>query len=128
VLQPCSSTIGDTIEAKASKSHQVLKIEIQSYSLYIGCQECFCCYQECFSCMLCFLSWWSWSYGSWIYNYLCNQCLSPQLKMWVRITLMARCTRYSFMWSSLSVTYDRSVVFSGYSDVLHQYNWPPRYN
>ena len=21
--------------------------------------------------------WWSWSYGSWIYNYLCNQCLSP---------------------------------------------------
>ena len=21
---------------------------------------------------------WSLSYGSWIYNYLCNQCLSPQ--------------------------------------------------
>jgi hypothetical protein len=20
---------------------------------------------------------WSWSYGSWIYNYLCNQCQSP---------------------------------------------------
>jgi hypothetical protein len=20
---------------------------------------------------------WSWSYGSWIYNYLCNDCLSP---------------------------------------------------
>jgi len=19
---------------------------------------------------------WSWSYGSWIYNYICNQCLS----------------------------------------------------
>jgi len=19
---------------------------------------------------------WSWSYGSWIYNYLCNRCLS----------------------------------------------------
>jgi len=19
---------------------------------------------------------WSWSYGGWIYNYLCNQCLS----------------------------------------------------
>ena len=25
---------------------------------------------------------WTWSYGSWIYNYLCNQCLSP-LKLWV---------------------------------------------
>ena len=32
---------------------------------------------------------WSWSYGSLIYNYLCNQCLSP-LTLWVRI--MARCT------------------------------------
>jgi len=20
---------------------------------------------------------WPWSYGSWIYNYICNQCLSP---------------------------------------------------
>jgi len=20
---------------------------------------------------------WPWSYGSWIYRYLCNQCLSP---------------------------------------------------
>jgi len=26
---------------------------------------------------------WSWSYGSWIYNYLCNQCLSP-LKLLVQ--------------------------------------------
>ena len=25
---------------------------------------------------------WSWFYGSWIYNYLCNQYLSP-LKLWV---------------------------------------------
>jgi hypothetical protein len=25
---------------------------------------------------------WLWSYGSWIYNYLCNQCLPP-LKLWV---------------------------------------------
>jgi len=29
---------------------------------------------------------WSWSYGSWIYNYLCYQCLSP-LMLWVRILL-----------------------------------------
>jgi hypothetical protein len=29
---------------------------------------------------------WSWLYGSWIYNYLCNQCISP-LKLWVRIPL-----------------------------------------
>jgi hypothetical protein len=29
------------------------------------------------------VSYFSWSYGSWIYNYLCNQCLSP-LMLWVR--------------------------------------------
>ena len=29
---------------------------------------------------------WSWSYGCWIYNCLCNQCLSP-LPLWVRIQL-----------------------------------------
>ena len=29
---------------------------------------------------------WFWSYGSWIYNYLCNQFLSP-LKLWVWIQL-----------------------------------------
>ena len=41
---------------------------------------------------------WSWSYGSWIYNYLCNQCLSP-LKLWVRIPLMARRTRYNILFA-----------------------------
>jgi hypothetical protein len=29
---------------------------------------------------------WSWSYGGWIYNYLCNQYLSP-LTLWVRTIL-----------------------------------------
>ena len=50
---------------------------------------------------------WSWSYGSWIYNYLCSQCLSP-LMLWVRTPfMMAMC-----IWYSLSVICDRSVVFS----------------
>jgi hypothetical protein len=31
---------------------------------------------------------WPWSYGSWIYNYLCNQCLSP-LMLWVRMVFNA---------------------------------------
>ena len=34
---------------------------------------------------------WPPSYGSWTYNYLCNQCLSP-LMLWVRILIRARCT------------------------------------
>jgi hypothetical protein len=33
---------------------------------------------------------WLSSYGSWIYNYLCNQCLSPL--MWVWISIRVRCT------------------------------------
>ena len=34
---------------------------------------------------------WPWSYGSWIYNYLCNQWISL-LMLWVRISIRARCT------------------------------------
>jgi len=37
---------------------------------------------------------WSWSYGSWIYNFLCNRCLSS-LKLWVRTLLMVRFTWYN---------------------------------
>ena len=34
---------------------------------------------------------WPWSHGSWIYNYLCNQCILP-LMLWVRISIRVRCT------------------------------------
>jgi len=34
---------------------------------------------------------WPWSYGSWIYNYLCNQCLSL-LMLWVQISIRKRYT------------------------------------
>ena len=53
---------------------------------------------------------WSWSYGSWIYNYICNQCISP-LTLWVRISLMASCTRYNIMWSRFSMTCRKSMVY-----------------
>ena len=46
---------------------------------------------------------WSWPYGSWIYNYLCNQCL-PLLKLWVSTPFMTKCTQYNILQSSLSVT------------------------
>ena len=39
----------------------------------------------------------SWSYGSWIYNYQCNQCLSS-LKLWIWIPFMVRCTWYNILW------------------------------
>ena len=35
---------------------------------------------------------------------------------------------YNIMWQQFSVTYGRSMVFSGYFSFLHQYNWQPRYN
>ena len=58
---------------------------------------------------------WSWSYGSWIYNYLCNQCLSP-LKVWIRITLLVMCSRNNISWQGVSVICGKSMVFSGFSD------------
>ena len=34
-----------------------------------------------------------WSYGSWIYNYLCDQFISPMM-LRARIAIRARCTRW----------------------------------
>jgi len=60
------------------------------------------CYQR-------FCIWLSVS-GKWfeIFSLLCSN------------RAQARCTRYNIMWSSLSVTYGKSVVFSGYSGFLRQ--------
>jgi hypothetical protein len=41
------------------------------------------------------------------------------LKLWIQTLFMARCTQFNIMWNSWSVTYDTSLVFSGYSDFLH---------
>jgi hypothetical protein len=51
---------------------------------------------------------WPWSYGSWIYNYLCNQCLSL-LKLWVRIQLR-RGVLDTILCNILSLTCGRSVI------------------
>ena len=61
---------------------------------------------------------WSWSYGSWIYIYLCNQCLSP-LKLWVGIPLNARCFSIQHYVKKFVSDFGRSVVFSRYSGFLH---------
>jgi hypothetical protein len=61
---------------------------------------------------------WSWSYGSWMYNYLYNQCISP-LKLWVRILLRQGVldTRLCDIVCRWLVTF---LVFSWYSSFLHQ--------
>ena len=47
---------------------------------------------------------WSWSHGSWIYNYPCNDVVSSNLDL---------CEVNNIMWWSLSVTWNRSVVSLG---------------
>ena len=69
---------------------------------------------------------WSWSYGSWVYSYLCIQSLSP-LTLWVRIPLRWGVLDTTLCDESWYSDLRRSVVFSRYSGFLHQWNWPPRY-
>jgi hypothetical protein len=49
-------------------------------------------------------------YGSWIYHYLCNQCLPP-LKLWVR-TPLRRGVFDTTLCDSFSTTCTRSVIIS----------------
>ena len=62
----------------------------------------------------------SWSYGSWIYNYLCNQCLSP-LMLWVGVHGEVYSIQHYVI--NLSVTCDSLWFLSGYSCFLHRYSW-----
>jgi hypothetical protein len=49
--------------------------------------------------------------GSWIYNYLCNQCISP-LKLCVRIPLMVRCRVFtSFLLNRSDLNLNRPPIF-----------------
>jgi hypothetical protein len=52
--------------------------------------------------------------------YLCNQCISP-LKLWVRIPIMARCTRYNIVIMFVSEL-QKCGGFMRYFSFL-QYNW-----
>ena len=61
------------------------------FCLFYFCFDLFIFF--CFTKLSCLINQgqsWPWLYGSWIYNYLCNQCLSP-LVLWVRISIRARC-------------------------------------
>jgi hypothetical protein len=57
----------------------------------------------------------SWSYGSWIYNYLCNQCLSP-LTLWVQIQLR-RGVLDTTLWDKVCQWLTVSRLFSPYTPV-----------
>jgi hypothetical protein len=53
-------------------------------------------------------------------NVKCPISACTPLMLWVRIPVMSMCTQYNIIWSSLSVTCGRSVVFSWYSGFFYQ--------
>ena len=68
---------------------------------------------------------WPWSYGSWIYSYLCNQCLSP-LMLWVRISIRVMCRTFCNIVRQWFAT---GRLFSqGTAVYSTDKNWWPRYN
>ena len=68
---------------------------------------------------------WSWSYGSLIYNYLYNQCLSP-LKLWGWTPFMAS-EVYSIQHYVIKIVSDLRQI-GGFLRFPPPINWPPRYN
>jgi hypothetical protein len=53
---------------------------------------------------------WPWSYGSWIYNYLCNQCLSP-LMLLVHEWKVYKTSIKMFVWLGLWCLTPLSTIF-----------------
>ena len=70
---------------------------------------------------------WPWSYGSWIYNYLCNQCPSPLHDVVnFRMSIRARCTALCdkvCQWLATGRWFSPGPPVSSTNK-----NWRPRYN
>ena len=104
------------VSLNLSPSHSVININFHMNSYWNHCNFCNDCLKFVFILVLVGGCWFTiklfvvlyyivtsvlmyfifktkgtWSYGSWIYNYLCNHCQSP-LMLWVRISSRARCT------------------------------------
>jgi hypothetical protein len=68
---------------------------------------------------------WPWSHDSWIYNYLCNQCLSPLMLL----VLESRSGRGVQHYVIKFVSDSRKVCgFLRLSGFLQQKKWRPQYN
>ena len=116
-LSKCTKCTGKG-DGNFQKCHNLKKSQFGLVSyIFLTLNDMFY-FNVCFLYCACTRDWqlWSWSFGSWIYNYLCNQYIS---RLWVRIpALMTRCT----LQGSLPVTCRRFIGFR------HHLNWPPRYN
>jgi hypothetical protein len=62
------------------------------------------------------------------YSHFCIYFVAYILHAFISYHHLARCARYNIFWSSLSVTFGRSVALSGYSSFLRCKNWLPLYN
>jgi hypothetical protein len=72
---------------------------------------------------------WLWLYGSWIYNYLCNQCLSP-LKLWIRISIRRGVIDTTLcdtvcQWLATGQGFSPGTLISS---TKYNWQWPPQYN
>jgi len=83
--QSCKIFVSDDLNLS---THNVFLFKFQCFEIYVA---------AILEAVFYLCSWGSsWSYGSLIYNYVCNLCLSPlKLKVW--ISLIARCTWYNIM-------------------------------
>ena len=61
---------------------------------------------------------WSWSYCSWIYNYICNECLSP-LKLWVRTPLDTKLCDKVCQWLATARWFSPGTPFSSTNKTDH---------
>jgi hypothetical protein len=73
------------------RSHSLVRSLLPIFSFFFVVFFSLFVFLLCLCWMLPVYQLWPLSYSSWIYNYICNQCLSA-LMLWVRISIKTRCT------------------------------------
>jgi hypothetical protein len=75
----------------------------------------------------------SWSCGSWIYNFLCSQCLSPlKVWVWIRVSSPNKTDRHNItkilLKVALSTITPNPLSFIYYWRYLHKITWKRKQN
>ena len=67
---------------------------------------------------------WTWSYGSWIYSYLCNQCLSPTMCEFESLSGDTTLYHKASQWLTTGRSFSPGIPVSSINKKLPpQYNW-----
>ena len=93
-----------------------IKLCVPSFTVFVAIKLLVICHIETLTAPMtednkgCLFMFMLWSFGSWIYNYLCNRCISP-LKLWWGVPDTTLCDKVC-QWVATGQWFSLGTLFS----------------